>query len=221
MRRVLVLLAAAALLAAAHAAEDNGAASKTLAAAASDEAAAYTALVSPLRRWEADKLGELSRAITSLPEPAALRAVWMMAAAPPRVDTTPILAAALSARWPEVRAAAADVLVAAGGQDSRRLLFSVLATDGDAEVIRHIVTSLAMQPTERSALPATSRPTGIQPNSRAVRNMIDIMFESNLKSPAVETAAAELRRLTRANLSDNPADWRDWWLDNELNYAGN
>ena len=170
-------------------------------------------LVSTLRRWNAESMSELLRIFDTLSEDVAMRAVWMTAQAPARFDSLPVLARAVTSKFPPVRAHAADVLIALGTPDARRLVFDGLTNEKDENVVRHIVDGLANPPYVR---PAGGQPS--KPTARAVRNMIDIMFIPNLMETATATAAAHLRRLTRSELPDNPVEWRDWWLDNQQYY---
>lgn len=155
----------------------------------------------PTTRWSAEKLRELSRNINSLPDEIAAEGLWLVASAPPRVDTLSIYANALTAPSEKVRAITASILASQNTDDARRLLMNTLALERDPGVVQAVVSGLAHLP-----------------RARAVRGLMDVMFLSGVTAMATDSAAEELRRLTRADVGNSPADWRDWWLDNESSY---
>lgn len=199
-----ILLVLAALMAATVARSGDADASsrpRNFTGAVAAEAVAKEMVLDDFTVWDGEKLRDLSRKIATFPEPVAVRAVWMVAGAPVRFDTLPVLAAALSSPAPVVRMHAADVIIRAKTPDGHRLLLASLSSESDPTAITHIVSALATQGTIPS-----------------VRNMMDIMFEGGGRAPVVAAAAEQLRRLTRSNLPDNAGAWRDWWLDNEHLY---
>lgn len=200
-RLVLMLLLISVSAIATGAEEEDAIPSASFSSVTSSENLAGTIFFEEVVRWNADKLRDLSRVIPSLQEPVAIQVLWMVASAPARFETTHVMAAALSSKSPVVRCQAADILVANASPESRRMLLGALSTENDPDVVRHIVTALAMQ----------------KDTNRSVVSMMDLMYESDLKAPAVETASAQLRRLTRFRLN-TAAEWRDWWLDNEPVY---
>ena len=152
--------------------------------------------------WDATVLRDLVHGINSYSEDVGLQIVWLLAQAPARVDSVQLLAVAMSAREPSVRAHAADALMSTRSADTQRLILSRLSAESDPDVLVHIVNGWATQS---------------NPNA-AIRNMIDIMYASDMKDIVIKTAAGHLRRLTPAEFADNVGDWRDWWLDNEQFY---
>lgn len=154
--------------------------------------------VGRLGRWNVEKTREIARVFKELPEPVALKALWLAASAPNGVDVTTVFVNASTSEYPSVRRHTADLLISFDTPDSNRLLMTSLSSEKDPDVIRHVVDGLASLPTKQ-----------------AVRRMIDIMYDTGIDPAAVETAAGHLRRLTRAELSDRPGDWQSWWLDNQ------
>lgn len=151
--------------------------------------------------WDVSRLRELAHLLPSLPDSAASQALWFVAAAPERLDTSIFFVAALTSPSPVVRRQAADILVGAGTPDGLRLVGSMLDSEGDEATVRHIVSGFARRPL-RSAVPL----------------LMGLIQRSGARQILVAAAAGELRRLTRANLPDQPGPWRDWWLDNNRLY---
>lgn len=152
----------------------------------------------PTRRWDADKLRDLARNINTLPDEVAAAGLWLAASAPPRVDTLSIYANALSSPSPQVKVIAVSILAAQSTDDARRLLMNTLALEQNPDVIQAVVQGLSHLP-----------------RKRAVRGLVDIMFLSGASGMVTDSAAEELRRLTKADIGNSTVDWRDWWLDNE------
>lgn len=165
--------------------------------AAAMEAAAWSTLFENLERWDSEKSREMAQAISDMPEPVASEALRLAASAPRRADAMRVFVAALGAPSPRLRGRAAALLILRGTADARRLVSNRFAAEGDPDVIRFIIGALASRPT-----------------LEAVNNLMEIMLMPVVKPVAAEAAGEHLRRLTRTRLSDNPADWRDWWMDN-------
>lgn len=152
----------------------------------------------PRRDWDADKVREVARNIASLPGAVATEVIWAMASAPPQVNTVNFFGNALGSSSPEVRKTAASVLINEPSFDFRRLVLNMLATEKDEEVVRTIVQGFTHLP-----------------RNQAVNGLMDVMLVPGVPQEAVALAGTELRRLTRADVMDDPGAWRDWWLDNE------
>lgn len=182
-----------------YATETEAATRAELAEAVAAESKADEVLVQNFKRWDTEKLRELSRSFNNLSEDVAIQAVWLIAQAPSRFDTTQILASAMSSPSSAVRSHAADVMLAVGTPDANRLVLTAISTDRDPEVIKHMVDALATQ-------------------KNSVRILVDLICKPGIGDTAIEAAAEHLRRLTRTNLPNTPAEWSDWWLDNEQYY---
>lgn len=169
-----------------------------VAAAAVERAAAENL---PGSRWSMDKLRDLARNIAALPDDVAAEAIWLATSAPPRVDTVSIFANALSAPSVPVRIVAVSALASQNTDDSRRILMNTLALERNPEVVQAVIQGLAHLP-----------------RTVAVRGLMDVMFLPGASGMAMDSAAEELRRLTKAEIGNTPVDWRDWWLDNEQQY---
>lgn len=152
----------------------------------------------PGRDWDADKVREIARNISTLPDSVAAEVLWAMVFAPPEVNTINFFSNALSAPSPELRKVAVSILTGDTSPDSRRLVLNMLATEKNSEVIQTVVQGMTHLP-----------------RKRAVFGLMDIMLVPGAPDEAVRLTGAELRRLTRADVADDPGAWRDWWLDNE------
>lgn len=152
----------------------------------------------PGRDWDADKVREIARNISSLPDPVAAEVLWAMVFAPPEVNTINFFSNALSAPSPELRKVAVSILTGDTSPDSRRLVLNMLSTEKDSEVIQTVVQGMTHLP-----------------RKQAVFGLIDIMLTPGAPNEAIRLTGAELRRLTRADVANDPGAWRDWWLDNE------
>lgn len=153
------------------------------------------------KSWDVAAGREMARNISKLPDPVVVELLWLTAAAPPRFDTTNIFINALGSKSAVVRGAALSLLAAQQTDDARRLLLSSVSTESNPKVVESAVQALA-------ALP----------RNQAVQGLMDLMLVSSSGNIAVGLIGPELRRLTRAEIADNPGDWRDWWLDNEDYY---
>lgn len=169
----------------------------------SDAAALESSLANnlPGRDWDAEKVREIARNVATLPDAVAAEVIWSMAAAPPQVNTVNFFGNALGSSSPEVRKVAASVLIKEPSYDFRRLVLNTLATERDEDVIHTIIQGFTHLP-----------------RNQAVNGLIDVMLVPGVPQGAVALAGTELRRLTRADVMDDPGAWRDWWLDNEDQY---
>lgn len=170
-------------------------------AAADAEAGAARFIYSGFVRWDGDRIRDFVRELRTIPEPAAAQALWLVASAPSRIDMVQVFATALGSSRPAIRALAGSMLSTQDSPDSRRLLMSQLAAESDPEVYRAVVAGLA----GRSA-------------RQSVPNLIQAITLPGLRPEVASEVARHLNRLTRANLSDNPSHWAEWWVDNSYLY---
>lgn len=171
------------------------------AAAAAAEAQAYEAIIPGTLKWEAGNLREGGRNIDGLSEAVASQLLWLAAQAPARIETLQFLGMALSSPTPAIRRQAADILAASGTDDAVRLVAGRLESEPDGATAMHMIECLAAMP-----------------DRRAVTALVELVLRNNARPEILHAAAENLRRLTRANVPDNPLAWRDWWLDNMPSY---
>lgn len=161
------------------------------------EEEADAALYTHLTEWDEASIEQLAKAVKTLPEAAAAKALWLAASAPPSLNAAPVLIAALSSTSPLIRVQAADVMIAMEHPNTLHPLIEFLnSPEADAAFARHVAASMATK----------SSPA-------AIRLLMLVMLSPNLKDSTAEVVGEQLRRLTRANLPNNPEPWRAWWRE--------
>lgn len=163
-----------------------------------DEAKFQAETLPLLGRWTADNIRQLSLVVPNLPPEMAGAALWRLATVPDGVNASVVYTSALRSSEPIIRMTAADIIVARGLEEELRFIYPFLQTEEDPEVAKHVTLAVARSKSK----------------SAAIDGLVKIVNQLGVQDAAADAAFSELKRLTGASLSNDPAEWRDWWANN-------